>query len=124
VQAIYPSKYYIYFIYIEIRLWSTLDAESSKEGNKMGKFAYYIVYGSISPKAEEKIEDGFKKIEKVLKKHGLELVFWGHPWGTTEDTVYVIKGDIEKYEAMMLKEDVSEATSIVTGQKTHIVYVR
>ena len=90
----------------------------------MGKFAYYIVYGNIAPKAEEKIEDSFKKVEKVLKKYGLELDFWGHPWGTTEDTVYVIKGDIDKYEALMLKEDYSEATSIVTGQKTHIVYVR
>lgn len=100
------------------------DAEPSKEGKEMGKFAYYIVYGNIAPKEGVTIEDGFKKIEKELKKHGLELAFWGHPWGTTEDTVYVIKGDIDKYEALMLKEKYSEATSIVTNQKTHIVYVR
>jgi len=90
----------------------------------MGKFAYYIVYGNIAPKAGEKIEDSFKKLEKVLNKHDLELAFWGHPWGTTENTVYVIKGDIDKYQAMLLKEEVSEAMSVVTGQKTHMVYVR
>ena len=90
----------------------------------MGKFAYYIVYGNIAPKEGVAIEDSFKKLEKVLKKHGLELAFWGHPWGTTEDTVYVVKGDITKYETLMLKEEYSEATSIVTNQKTHIVYVR
>jgi hypothetical protein len=107
-----------------LRLIPHPDTEPSKEGRNMGKFAYYIVYGNIAPKAEEAIEDSFKKIEKELKKHGLELAFWGHPWGTTEDTVYVIKGDITKYEALMLKEDYSKATSIVTNQKTHIVYVR
>ena len=90
----------------------------------MGKFAYYIVYGNIAPKEGEPIEDSFKKAEKLLNQYGLKLDFWGHPWGTTEDTVYVIKGDIDKYEALMLKEDYSEAMSIVTNQKTHIVYVR
>lgn len=101
-----------------------LDAEPSKEGRNMAKFAYYIVYGKMAPKEGETIEEGFKKVEKVLKKYGLELTFWGHPYGTTENTVYVIKGDIDKYEALVLKEDYSEATSIVTDQKTHMVYVR
>jgi hypothetical protein len=101
-----------------------LDAEPSKEGRNMAKFAYYIVYGKMAPKEGVTIEEGFKKIEKVLNKHGLELAFWGHPYGTTEDTVYVIKGDITKYEALMLKEEYFEATSIVTDQKTHMVYIR
>ncbi|MFH0850214.1 MAG: hypothetical protein V1924_04660 [Candidatus Bathyarchaeota archaeon] len=63
----------------------------------------------------------FEKVGKLLKKYKMELVFWGHPFGTAEGIIYLMKGDVKDYQNAMMQSDLSEATSFVTNSRTHFV---
>jgi hypothetical protein len=83
------------------------------------EFKYYVTYATMVHSDE--LEKRFEKLAKVLKKHKMELVFWGHPWGTTENLMLVMKGDVKDYEKLMNQSEVSEATSFYTDNRTHLV---
>lgn len=63
----------------------------------------------------------FEDLAKILKKNKMELVFWGHPWGTTENLMVVMKGDVKDYEKLMNQSEVSAATNFYTNNRTHMV---
>lgn len=88
------------------------------------KFGYYIVYGN--PKvfgSRDELSKAFKKFAKVLEKYNMKLKFWGHPFGTSEGLVYVMKGKMEDYQSMLLNPDVVEVNPIASGQRTNLVLV-
>jgi len=88
------------------------------------KIEYYVVYGVgkpfDSPDAWKKMWDNFAK---VLKKHKLEPMFFGGPLGTSEDRIYVMKGSVEDYQALMGDPDYNKADPIASGWRTHLVLV-
>ena len=63
----------------------------------------------------------FEKVTKALKKYKLELVFWDHPWGTTENLILVLKGDVKDYQTAMGQSDLSETMSFYKENRTHFV---
>jgi len=88
----------------------------------MPKFKYYIVYGNGKDyESSEEFNKAFEKFGEVLKKYNMKLMFWGAPFGTQEDLVYVMKGKCEDYQSMFGNQDVSEANPIESGQRTNMV---
>ena len=88
------------------------------------KFWYYIVYGQ--PKdfgGLEKREAAEKKFAEVIKKYGMELVLIGNSFGTKEDYVYVMKGSMEKYQALFGNQDFADANPIGSDQRSNFVLV-
>ena len=88
------------------------------------RFKYYVVYGKGKDYGSaEATTEAFKKFAEVLKKYKIELLIWGFPFGTTEDTMYVLKGEIENYQSLYGNPDYSEANPIESGQRTNMVLV-
>jgi len=87
----------------------------------MAGFKYYITYAKMVQ--SDDLPKRFEKLAKVLKKYRLELVFWGHPWGTTENLVVVMRGDVKDYQNAMGQNDLEEAHSFYTDARTHFVMV-
>ena len=83
------------------------------------EFKYFVSYATMV-KSDE-LEKRFENVSKVLKKHKMELVFWGHPWGTTENLMLVMKGDVNDYEKLMHMDEWNNASNFFTDVKTHIV---
>ena len=86
------------------------------------KFQYYVVYG-----AQKDLPEGtakaFDKFAAVLKKYNVELVMWGHPFGTSANLMYILKADIADYQKLFGNSDYSDANPIGTGVLTHLVLV-
>jgi hypothetical protein len=82
-------------------------------------FKYYITYAKMVQ--HDDLPKRFDKLSKVLKKYKLELVFWGHPFGTTENLILVMKGTVGDYQNSMMQSDLSEAMNFFTDNKTHFV---
>jgi len=99
---------------------------NKKSGAGKMKFQYYVIYGMAknllaSPEETKKMWNDFAK---VLKKHKMELVFWGSPWGTTENSIYVMKGNIEDYQTLPDDPDYFKVSPIdATATRTNIVMV-
>ena len=88
------------------------------------KYKYYLVYGTAKQfDSTDAMTKALEKFSEVLKRYNMELLFWGFPFGTTEDFIYVLKGDVKDFEALSLKPDVSEAQPIASGQRTNMVGV-
>jgi hypothetical protein len=87
------------------------------------EFNYYIVYGN--PKwtqgNTEENRKAMEKFAKVLKKHNMELLFYGGSFGTTEGFVYAMKGSWKDYQALFGKADFTDANPIASGQRTNMV---
>ena len=83
------------------------------------EFKYFITYAKMVQ--SEDLPRKFDKLGKTLKKYKVELVFWGHPFGTTEDVMYLMKGDVKDYQNAMQQSDLSEATGFMTNSRTHFV---
>jgi hypothetical protein len=87
------------------------------------KFGYYIVYGN--PKDFGGLENrkaAEKKYAELLKKNGMELILAGNSFGTPEDYVYVIKGDMDSYQAQYGNQELADA-NLVTDQRSNFVLV-
>jgi len=64
------------------------------------KWRYAITYGKMKPGwTFEQIEKEMAKFKADVEKAGLKLVFWGHPYGVSENIIAVfdIGGDMDKY---------------------------
>lgn len=83
------------------------------------EFKYYITYAKMLQ--SDDLPKRFEKLSKVMKNYKLDLVFWGHPWGTTETLVIVMSGDVKDYQYAMGQNDFEEAHSFYTDHRTHIV---
>jgi hypothetical protein len=63
-----------------------------------------ISYGNMKPgvTAEQLVKD-YAKYKAEIEKLGVKLVFWGHPFGTTENLVTVldVNGDMNNYLKLM-----------------------
>jgi len=57
----------------------------------------YIRYGNMSPEfgeiTAEQRKEKVAEIKKEIEKHGFKLVLWGHPYGTSENIVFVYKSE-------------------------------
>jgi hypothetical protein len=88
------------------------------------KFGYYLIYGQSKDLGPtEDVSNAFEKFEEVLKKYKMELTFWGFPFGTTENLMYVLKGSVEDYQSLFGNPDFAEANPIGSGQRTNMVLV-
>ena len=83
------------------------------------EFKYFITYARLVQ--SDDLPKKFDKLAKVLKKYKMELVFWGHPWGTTENLIVAMKGNVKDYQNIMNQSEASEATSFYTDNRTHMV---
>ena len=83
------------------------------------EFKYFITYARLVQ--SDDLPKKFEKLAKALKKYNVDLVFWGHPWGTTENLILVMKGDVKDYQNLMNQSEVSEAWSFYTDNRTHMV---
>lgn len=87
----------------------------------MVKWRYMISYGNMKPgvTGEQLVKD-FAKYKAEIEKHGVKLVFWGHPFGTTENIVAVldVNGNMDNYLKLMSIE------SPYTDTRTDIVMER
>ena len=67
----------------------------------MPEIKYYVTYGSWLPELmgagaeaiQKAMEDWTKKVEEA----GLKVVFWGVPYGVSENAIVVTKGTVENY---------------------------
>ena len=83
------------------------------------EFKYYVSYAKLVQPGDLPMK--FEKVGKLLKKYKMELVFWGHPFGTAEGIIYLMKGDVKDYENAMMQNDLSEALGFITDTRTHFV---
>ncbi len=69
----------------------------------MAKFTHYFVYGNMGEdwSREKFVEWG----KTVPKKHNMELVFLGISYGTTEDALVVLKGEVADFERLYTVAD-------------------
>lgn len=85
----------------------------------MPEIKYYVTYGSWLPELmgagaeaiQKAMEDWTKKIEEA----GLKVVFWGVPYGVSENAIIVTKGTVEDYVKL------ASLTSPITGDRTNMV---
>ena len=64
------------------------------------KFSYAITYGKMLPGwSFEQIEKAMVKYKADVEKGGAKVVFWGHPFGVSENLIVVLDtgGDMDRY---------------------------
>ena len=72
------------------------------------KFRYAITFGNITPEFRKlMLEERSKALDpykKEAEKYGVKVLFWGHPWGVSENLVivYDFGEKIEAYEKFLL----------------------
>ncbi len=67
----------------------------------MAEMKYYVTYGSWNQKLmdaggdaiQKAMEEWTKKMEEV----GLKVLFWGVPYGVSENAIVVTKGAVDDY---------------------------
>ena len=85
------------------------------------KFRYAITYGNLNPdlSGADAVKKAYGDHIKEAEKHGLKVLFWGSPWGTTENQLIVYEfDDISKYENFM---NTTDRKTPFTGGRTHFV---
>jgi hypothetical protein len=67
----------------------------------MVKIKYYVTYGSwnqeLMGKGGEAIQKAMEKWTKTVEEAGLKMVFWGSPYGVSENAIVVTKGAVDDY---------------------------
>lgn len=57
----------------------------------------YIAYGKMNPEwLQASIEERKKEMDRVkeeAEKHGFKMMYWGHPYGVSENIVVVYKSE-------------------------------
>jgi len=53
----------------------------------------------------------------------MELVLRGNPFGTSEDYIYVMKGDVDKYQALFGNQEYADANPIESDQRSNFILV-
>jgi hypothetical protein len=64
------------------------------------KWRYALTYGNMKPDTSmEQLEKEMEKYKSDLEKTGVKMVFWGHPFGVSEDMLVVVDvgGKMENY---------------------------
>jgi len=64
------------------------------------KWRYAITYGKMKPGwTLEQIEKDMAKYKTDVERGGIKLVFWGHPYGVSENLVVVLDvgGNMDTY---------------------------
>jgi len=66
------------------------------------KFGYYIMSGRprVDYESVEHWRKLWEELREALKPTGLELVFYGSPFGTSEGEICVLKGEVTDFEKM------------------------
>jgi len=79
----------------------------------------YIAYGKMNPELMGSPEERKKEMDRVkeeAKKLGFELMYWGHPYGLSENIVLVFKSDktLDAYHNMNIGLPLSDTrTNII-----------
>jgi len=63
---------------------------------------YFVTYGTWLERAPElQGPEGLKKVmeewSKTVEENGLKIIFWGSPYGVSENAICVMKGTVENY---------------------------
>jgi hypothetical protein len=60
---------------------------------------YFVAYGKWRPeiRTQEKSRKAVEEWTKKVEESGLKLLFWGSPYGTSEDSIFVYEGTVEDY---------------------------
>lgn len=83
------------------------------------KWKYAVIYGTMNPGLTgETIEKEMAKYKTEVEKKGVKLVFWGHPYGVSENIVTVL--DVEGHMDTYINLGV---TSPWTNDRTDFVMV-
>jgi len=53
----------------------------------------------------------------------MELVLRGNPFRTSEDYIYVMKGDVDKYQAIFGNQEYADANPIESDQRSNCVLI-
>lgn len=64
------------------------------------KWRYAITYGNMKPDTTvEQLMKDFAKYKAEVEKTGVKMVFWGHPFGVSENIVvlYDVGGNMDNY---------------------------
>lgn len=85
----------------------------------MAEIMYYVTYGSWQPELMGAGADGIQKAmedwTKKIEEAGLKMVFWGVPYGVSENAIVVTKGAVEDYLKL------APLTSPYTASRTNMV---
>ncbi len=78
---------------------------------------YYVTYGKWLPeiRTPEKSSKAVEEWTKKVEESGLKIVFWGSPFGVSEDAIFVYKGTAEDYMKLGPME------KPYTSDRTHMV---
>ena len=67
----------------------------------MVEMKYYVTYGIWNQELMGKGMDAFNKAmaewTKTIEEAGLKMVFWGVPYGVSENAIVVTKGAVDDY---------------------------
>ena len=67
----------------------------------MAEFKYYVTYGSwnqeLMDAGGEAIQKAMEKWTKAIEEAGLKMVFWGVPYGVSENAIVITKGAVDDY---------------------------
>ncbi len=65
----------------------------------MPEIKYFVTYGTWRPEHQgsEGIQKAMKEWSKKVEEAGLKVVFWGAPYGVSENAICVVKGTVENY---------------------------
>lgn len=62
---------------------------------------YYVTYGTWLPElmgaGTEAFQKAMEEWTKKVEEAGLKVVFWGVPYGVSENAIVVTKGTVENY---------------------------
>lgn len=80
---------------------------------------YYVTYGMnrVPDQSPEDFRKAFEEYKKAVEKVGLKILFYGAPYGVSEDCICVLEGSYESY--MKLME--SQAIPPYTHSRTNMV---
>jgi len=55
----------------------------------------YIVYGNLKPDwgAGEDLKKEMERVKEETEKKGFKMMYWGHPYGVSENMVVVYKSE-------------------------------
>ncbi len=82
----------------------------------MAEIKYYVTYGKWKDVGDE---EASKKVmdewTKQVEEAGVKIMFWGSPYGVSENAICVYKGSIEDYSKLAMMQ------APYTDSRTHMV---